>query len=76
MPEIGIWKQFKTMVHTDSAYIATVVSSGDEHSIVELLTGDRVRVLGTGTTGQNVYVKNGEIKNTVADLPRFEMTIY
>lgn len=72
----NIWTQFENLLEKDSTQIATIISTDGTESTVELLSGDRLKVTGTGTTGEAVYIKGGEIKQTAPTLPQYNMILY
>jgi hypothetical protein len=43
---------------------------------VELLSGDYLKVRGTGTVGSKVYVKGGEIVQEAGTLQQYNMVLY
>ncbi|WP_296057604.1 hypothetical protein [uncultured Amphritea sp.] len=42
-----VWTQFESLLEKDSTQIATIISTDGTESVVELLSGDRVKIIGT-----------------------------
>ena len=72
----NIWKQFESLLDNDSTQIATIRSTTGTTSIIELLTGDQLKVRGTGAVGGKVYIKAGEIKEAAPNLAEYAMILY
>lgn len=72
----NIWRQFQSLLETDSTQIATVLSTDGQRSTVELLSGDTVRVSGTGSVGGRVYIKGQLITEQAPNLPTYNMVLY
>ena len=53
-----------------------MISTDGTETTVELLSGDRLQVIGTGTVGGKVYIKGGEIKRAAPTLPQHNMILY
>ena len=72
----NLWTQFESLLDKDSTEIAEVISTDGTETTVELLSGDRLKVIGTGTVGGKVYIKGGEIKRAAPTLPQHNMILY
>lgn len=72
----NVWRQFQSLLETDSTQIATVLNTDGQRSTVELLSGDTVRVSGTGTPGNRVYIKGQQITEQAPNLPTYNMVLY
>ena len=72
----NLWTQFENLLESDRTEIATVISTDGTETTVELLSGDRLRVLGTGSVGGKVYIKGGEITRSAPALPQHNMILY
>jgi hypothetical protein len=63
------YRRFRAILPGDPTYLAEVISTSGGTSLVELLTGDRIRVQGTSSPGQMVYVNVGRIIGQAPSLP-------
>lgn len=64
------WAQFKRLVPDAPMLLGEIVEVySDGTAYVDMLGGGSVRARGTGTVGQNVYVKNGQIEGAAPTLP-------
>lgn len=72
----NLWTQFENLLEKDSTEIATIVSINGTESTVELLSGDRLKVIGVGIVGGKVYIKGGEIKRAAPTLTQHNMILY
>jgi hypothetical protein len=72
----NIWKQFEQLLDKDVTQIATVTSTDGSTSVVELLSGDPLKVRGTGPVGDKVYIRGGEIIQQAGTLQQFDMVLY
>ena len=72
MASTNPWVKFKKLLPTVTRYRATiiVVDSIRGTSLVELMSGERLRVTGSGyEAGQIVLVENEKIVSTLPSLP-------
>lgn len=72
----NIWTQFKGLLDVNATQVATINSTDGETSIVELLNGDTIKVLGTGSVGVKVYIRGGEIIQAAGTLTQYDLTLY
>jgi hypothetical protein len=72
----NVWTQFENLLEKDTTQIATIISSNGTTTTVELLSGDRLKVIGTGAEGTVIYIKGGEIKQQAPSLARHNMVLY
>jgi len=72
----NIWKQFESLLDKPATQIATIKETDGSVSKVELLSGDSLRVIGTGTLESKVYIKDGEIIQQAGALTQHNMTLY
>lgn len=72
----NIWTQFKSLIPEDVTLVATVTSTDGSTSTVELLSGDMLKVRGTGTVGAKVYIQGGEIIQEAGNLQQYDMVLY
>lgn len=72
----NVWKQFESLLDKESLQIATLLSTDGQRSTVELLSGDNLRVSGTGTVGGKVYIKGQQIVEEAPNLPTYNMTLF
>lgn len=72
----NLWTKFESLIGKDAMQIATITVTNGSTSTVQLLSGDTLKVTGTGTVGSKVYIKGGEIKQTAPTLTEHNMTLY
>ncbi|MFN3882954.1 MAG: hypothetical protein ACK4L8_16155 [Nitrincola lacisaponensis] len=72
----NVWQQFQSLLETESTQIATVITTDGQRSTVELLSGDTVRVTGTGAPGSRVYIKGMQITEQAPNLPSYNMILF
>ena len=64
------WARFKRLMPDAPMLLGEIVQVySDGTAYVDMLGGGSVRARGTGTVGQNVYVKNGQIEGAAPTLP-------
>lgn len=64
------WARFKRLIPDAPMLLGEIVQVySDGTAYVDMLGGGSVRARGTGTVGQNVYVKNGQIEGAAPTLP-------
>jgi hypothetical protein len=68
-------RRFRELVPGSPTYLSEVISVDGNTSLVELLTGDRLRVQGTDSPGQMVYISSGRIIGQAPTLPAFQITV-
>lgn len=83
----NIYAEFKALIPSAPQLLAKVVAVEDQFSVVQFLggensgglygyNGDVVRVLGSSTVGNVVYVRDGVILGDAPNLPVEEIVIY
>lgn len=72
----NIWTEFAKLIDKDQTYVATISNTDGTNSTVELLSGDMLKVRGTGTVGNRVYVRGGEIVQAAGALTQYDMILY
>ncbi|WP_027853395.1 hypothetical protein [Marinobacterium litorale] len=72
----NLWTQFKALTDNDAVTAGTITSTDGQTSTVELLSGDSVKVRGTGSVGQIAYMQRGEIVETTGTLQQFNLILY
>ncbi|MDI3326786.1 hypothetical protein QKW35_20610 [Pontibacterium granulatum] len=72
----NLWKQFESLIDKDVTQLATITATNGTTSTVQLLSGDTLKVTGTGTPGSKVFIKGGEIKQAAPNLTEHTMTLY
>lgn len=72
----NLWKQFEDLLDRPATQIATLNSTDGTTSTVELLSGDLLKVRGTGTVGNKVYINDGEIIQEAGSLVPHNMILY
>ena len=64
------WARFKRLIPDAPMLLGEIVQVySDGTAYVDMLGGGSVRARGTGTVGQNVYIKNGQIEGAAPTLP-------
>lgn len=72
----NLWKKFESLIDKDVTQIATITVTNGTTSTVQLLSGDTLKVTGTGAVGTKVFIKGGEIKQTAPNLIEHNMTLF
>lgn len=72
----NIWTKFQKSVSKEITQVATVESSDGKTSIVVLLSGEKLKVIGSEAFGSTVYIRGGEIIQKGANLPQYAYTLY
>lgn len=72
----NVWKQFQSLIDKEVMQVATITATDGTNSTVELLSGDPLRVRGTGSVGNKVYIKGGEIIQAAGEMEQFDMVLY
>ena len=77
MATINIWQQFKALIPDGVRVVATITANnGNGTSQAELRDGSVITVRGDSvTTGQKVFIQNGDIKGISPDLPAHDATV-
>ena len=72
----NLWTQFKALLPDSPLLVGTVLTAHSDNSVtVTLLGGGSMRVSGTGTEGQRVFIRNGVIEGEAPDLPEVMIEI-
>lgn len=72
----NLWKQFIDMLPKPKQFIAKIISiNNDNTCVVELLSGDRLTVKGTGEVDKMYLVKDNIITTAMPTLTVYNETI-
>jgi hypothetical protein len=71
----NVYARFLSVLPKTPLLVGTVVSNYGENSIMSLIGGGVIAARGTGTVGQNYYVRNGVIETQAPNLTAFEIVI-
>lgn len=63
------------LIPKDRLQVGTIVSVGDGQAKIELLDGLAIVARGSGTVGDQVYVRSGLIEGSAPALPIFEIEV-
>jgi hypothetical protein len=70
------WSRFKKLLPSDPLLIGNIEQIyTDGSATITLIGGGSMRVRGTGTTGQTVYVRQGMIEGQAPSLPQLEIEV-
>lgn len=73
---MNAWDRFQDLLARSPTYVAEVtVLHGDGTITVRLPGGDTVRVIGDGTIGNKVFIREGRVIGDAPDLPLVQVTI-
>ena len=70
------WVAFQSLVEKSSTFVATIDSANGTRVTVSLLGGGTMIVNGSGTIGQKVLIKDGEIVSSIGSMTEFDMVLY
>jgi len=66
----NLWRQFSELLPDSPLLIGTVVSQHSNDTVtVELLDGGLLRVSGSSTVGDRVFVRDGQVEGVAPTLP-------
>jgi hypothetical protein len=72
----NIWRLFSDLLPNSPRLIGTVaVDHGDGTATITLLDGGVLRVKGSATAGQRVFVRDGRIEGDAPDLTQIQIEI-
>lgn len=70
------WSRFSRLLPTDPLLVGEILANhGDGTATVQPPAGGTMRVRGTGTVGQNVYVRGGRIEGAAPALPAYDLSV-
>lgn len=70
------WRQFMDLLPDSPLLIGTVTATHTDDAVtVELLDGGSLRVRGTNTSGERVFVRDGEVVGPAPPLPAIDIEI-
>lgn len=68
----NLWRKFSDLLPSDPLFVGTITANySDGTVLVEFLDGGTLRVLGTGSVNDVVYVQSGR---TVGDAPTLSIS--
>ena len=67
--------QFQTLLPKDPLLVGTIGSSSNGTSLITLLDGGIVRVLGVGNIGESYYIQSGRLQASAPNLPLTNIVI-
>lgn len=71
----NVYARFLSVLPKTPLLVGTVVSNYGENSIMSLIGGGVIAARGTGTVGQNYYVRNGVIETQAPNLTAFDIML-
>lgn len=72
----NLWQRFRDLLPDDPVLIGTIrANPGDGTRLVELLDGGTLRVTGSGSVGDKMFVQGGRITGDAPDLPQVDIEI-
>jgi len=72
----NLWRQFKALLPESPLLVATVATrNGDGSLTVTTLDGGQLRVSGSASTGDRVFVRDGQVTGQAPDLPAVDIEI-
>lgn len=72
----NLWEKFQALLPDDPLQVGEVdVVHSDGTVTVTLFGGGSMRVLGSGTVGDNVFIKGGKVEQVAPDLPYYELEV-
>ena len=69
------WSRFRQLLPGRPTRIAEVVATHGQTTTVELLTGHQIRVRGSASVGDHVYIRDGQIISPAPDLPGHQIQV-
>jgi hypothetical protein len=72
----NIFKAFVNMIPSDPLLVGTVSLVLTDMCNVDLVGGGTIRVSGTASLGDKVFIRGGIIIDSAPDLPSVNVTIY
>ena len=69
------YKRLMAAFRTDVVDVGTVIDTGDDGVLVQLLTGGTLKVRGTAGVGSHVYIRGGVIEGPAPDLEGVEIEV-
>jgi hypothetical protein len=72
----NLWRQFKALLPDSPLVVGKVaVRNGDGSLTVTTLDGGQLRVSGSASVGDRVFVRDGQITGQAPDLPTIDIEI-
>ena len=72
----NLWRQFEDLLPDSPLLLGTVVTHHADGTVtVELLDGGLLRVTGSGSVGDRVFVRDGRVIGDAPTLPTVEIEI-
>jgi hypothetical protein len=71
------WALFKTLLPTDPLLLGNIVEDhADDTVTVSLLDSSQIRVRGSGTVNDKVWVRSGRVEGTAPNLTQYNIDLY
>lgn len=72
------WAGFQNLIDKDAITVGEIdsVNPSEKTSVIVLLGGDYLKVRGTGTVGNKVIIKGGEIIQDIGAMPQYDEMLY
>lgn len=72
----NLWRQFEDLLPDSPLLLGTVATHHADGTVtVELLDGGLLRVIGSGSVGDRVFVRDGRVTGDAPTLPTVEIEI-
>ncbi|HCD04457.1 MAG TPA: hypothetical protein DEQ60_03930, partial [Methylophaga sp.] len=69
------WLAFRSLLPKDPLLIGTLISTAGNASVMQLIDGGVMNVRGTGTVGEEYYIRTGQIQGEAPNLVQEEVVI-